>query len=51
MDELEANMRSRGCSRIRVCAKAANQLAAACYSARGYQPYEIIFTKRLDNGA
>jgi ribosomal protein S18 acetylase RimI-like enzyme len=51
MDELEANMRSRGCSRIRVCAKAANQLAVACYTARGYQPYEIIFTKRLDNGA
>ncbi len=51
MDELEARMRSRGCSRIRVCSKAANQLAVACYTARGYRPYEIVFTKRLDNGA
>jgi len=47
MDELEARMRSRGCSRIRLCAKAANQLAIACYTARGYRPYEIIFSKRL----
>jgi len=51
MDELEAKMRSRGCSRIRVCAKAANQLAVACYTARGYRPYEIVFTKRLDDDA
>jgi ribosomal protein S18 acetylase RimI-like enzyme len=51
LDELEAKMRSRGCSRIRVCSKAANQLAVACYTARGYQPYEIVFAKRLDNGA
>jgi ribosomal protein S18 acetylase RimI-like enzyme len=51
MDELEARMRSRGCSRIRVCSKAANQLAVACYTAHGYRPYEIVFTKRLDNGA
>jgi ribosomal protein S18 acetylase RimI-like enzyme len=47
MDEIEAKMRSRGCSRIRICSKAANQLAVACYTARGYQPYEIIFAKRL----
>jgi ribosomal protein S18 acetylase RimI-like enzyme len=51
LDELEAKMRSRGCSRIRVCSKAANQLAVACYTARGYRPYEIVFVKRLDNGA
>ena len=50
MDEIEATMQSRGCSRIRVCAKAANQLAIACYTVRGYQPYEIIFAKRLDDG-
>jgi ribosomal protein S18 acetylase RimI-like enzyme len=51
LDELEAKMRSRGCARIRVCSKAANQLAIACYTARGYRPYEIIYAKRLDNGA
>jgi ribosomal protein S18 acetylase RimI-like enzyme len=51
LDELEAGMRSRGCSRIRICAKAANQLAVTCYTARGYRPYEIVFAKRLDNGA
>jgi ribosomal protein S18 acetylase RimI-like enzyme len=50
MDELEALMRSRGCSRIRVCSKAANQLAVACYTARGYRPYEIVFAKRIGNG-
>ncbi len=48
MDELEARMRSCGCSRIRVCSKAANQVAVACYTARGYQPYEIVFAKQLD---
>jgi ribosomal protein S18 acetylase RimI-like enzyme len=51
MNELEAEMRSRGCSRTRVCSKAANQLAVTCYTARGYQPYEIVFAKRLDDGA
>jgi ribosomal protein S18 acetylase RimI-like enzyme len=51
LDEVEARMRSRGCSRVRVCSKAANQLAVACYTARGYRPYEIVFTKRLDNCA
>jgi GNAT superfamily N-acetyltransferase len=51
LDKLEAGMRSRGCSRIRICAKAANQLAVACYTARGYRPYEIVFAKRLDDGA
>ena len=51
LDELEAKMRSRGCSRIRVCSKAANQLAVACYTACSYRPYEIVFAKRLDDGA
>jgi ribosomal protein S18 acetylase RimI-like enzyme len=50
MDEVEAKMRSRGCSRIRICSKAANQLAVSCYATRGYRPYEIVFAKRLDNG-
>src|SRR5262249_54566511 len=51
MDELEAKMRSCRCPRTQVCSKAANQLAVACYTARGYRPYEIVFAKRLDNGA
>jgi ribosomal protein S18 acetylase RimI-like enzyme len=48
LEALETAMRERGCSRIRVCSKAANQLAIACYETRGYRPYEIIFSKQLD---
>src|SRR5262245_43845623 len=47
LDAIETAMRERGCSRIRVCSKAANQLAIACYETRGYRPYEIIFSKQL----
>jgi len=50
MDELEAKMRSRGCSRIRISSKAANQIAVACYTARGYQPFRIVFAKQLEDG-
>jgi len=48
LDAIETAMRERGCSRIRVCSKAANQLAIACYETRGYRPYEIIFSKPLN---
>ncbi len=48
LDALEMEMRSRGCRRIRICSKAANHLAMECYKKVGYQPYEIIFAKRLD---
>lgn len=48
LDAIETAMRERGCSRIRVCSKAANQLAIACYETRGYRPYEIIFSKQLN---
>jgi ribosomal protein S18 acetylase RimI-like enzyme len=48
LDALETEMRSRGCRRIRICSKAANHLASECYKKAGYQPYEIIFAKRLD---
>jgi ribosomal protein S18 acetylase RimI-like enzyme len=48
LDAVETAMRERGCSRIRVCSKAANQLAIACYEKRGYRPYEIIFSKQLN---
>jgi ribosomal protein S18 acetylase RimI-like enzyme len=48
LEALELEMRARGCSRMRICLKAANQLALACYRTAGYQPYEIFLTKRLD---
>jgi ribosomal protein S18 acetylase RimI-like enzyme len=48
LDAVETAMRERGCSRIRVCSKAANRLAVACYEMRGYRPYEIIFSKQLN---
>ena len=44
---LEAEMRERGCRRIRLCAKAANAGAIACYEAAGYRPYEVILSKPM----
>ena len=44
---LEAEMRGRGCRRIRICAKAANAGALACYEAAGYRPYEVILSKPM----
>jgi|SRR5215467_1043297 len=48
LEVLELEMRTRGCSRMRICSKAANHLALACYRRAGYQPYEVLLTKRLD---
>ena len=48
LEVLELEMRARGCSRMRICSKAANHLALECYRRAGYQPYEIVLTKRLD---
>jgi ribosomal protein S18 acetylase RimI-like enzyme len=47
LQAIEAEMRHRGCQRIRICSKAANQVAIQCYEKAGYQPYEIMFAKRL----
>ena len=44
---LETAMRERGCPRIRICAKAANSGALACYEAALYRPYEVILSKPL----
>ena len=44
---LEAEMRERGCRRIRICAKATNSGAVACYEAAGYRPYEVILSKPI----
>jgi ribosomal protein S18 acetylase RimI-like enzyme len=48
LEALEFEMHARGCSRMRICSKAANQLALAYYRRAGYQPYEILLTKRLN---
>jgi ribosomal protein S18 acetylase RimI-like enzyme len=45
--ELEAVLRERGCRRIRICAKAANTGAIACYEAADYRPYEVILSKPI----
>jgi ribosomal protein S18 acetylase RimI-like enzyme len=47
LEVLELEMQARGCSRMRICSKATNDLALACYRRAGYQPYEIVLTKRL----
>ena len=44
---VEAAMRERGCRRIRICAKATNVGAVACYQAADYRPYEVILSKPL----
>jgi len=44
---IEAEMRHRGCRRARVHAKAGNRAALKCYEARGYDRYEIIYSKSL----
>ena len=43
----EAAMRQRGCVRLRLCAKATNLGAVACYEAAGYRPYEVILSKPI----
>ncbi len=47
LKEIEKEMKSRGCERIRICTKASNLLALKCYEASGYSQYEIILTKPL----
>jgi ribosomal protein S18 acetylase RimI-like enzyme len=47
LEVLELEMRARGCNRMRIGSKATNHLALACYRRAGYQPYEIVLTKRL----
>jgi len=45
LDEFEVQMRERRCVRLRLCAKATNLGAIACYEAAGYRPYEVILSK------
>jgi ribosomal protein S18 acetylase RimI-like enzyme len=40
LEALELEMGGRGCSRMRICSKATNHLALACYRKAGYQPYD-----------
>jgi ribosomal protein S18 acetylase RimI-like enzyme len=44
---IEAEMRRRGCRRIRICSKAANLAAVSCHQSAGYRPYEIIYAKAI----
>jgi ribosomal protein S18 acetylase RimI-like enzyme len=48
LQAVEAEMRSRGCRRIRICSKATNRAAIRCYDKAGYRPYEVILAKPLD---
>jgi ribosomal protein S18 acetylase RimI-like enzyme len=45
--EFETAMRQRGCVRLRLCAKATNLGAVACYEAAGYPAYEVILSKPI----
>jgi ribosomal protein S18 acetylase RimI-like enzyme len=45
--EFETAMRQRGCTRLRLCAKATNLGAVACYEAAGYRAYEVILSKPI----
>ncbi len=47
LQAIEAEMRQRGCARIRICTKALNLSALKCYEATGYLPYEITLSKPL----
>jgi ribosomal protein S18 acetylase RimI-like enzyme len=44
---VEAEMKNKGCARIRICSKAANSVALGAYAKAGYKPYEVTLTKRL----
>lgn len=43
----EEAMQTKGCVRVRVCAKASNSEAVRFYSDNGYSPYEIVYAKTL----
>ncbi len=46
---VEAEMKDKGCARIRICSKAANSVALGAYAKAGYKPYEVTLTKRLSD--
>lgn len=43
----EDAMAELGCTRLRICAKAANQAALDCYAGFGFTAYEVILEKRI----
>ncbi len=47
LEAAESSMQKRGCKRVRVCAKASNELAISLYRHAGYRAYEIIFSKNF----
>jgi ribosomal protein S18 acetylase RimI-like enzyme len=47
LEAAEAEMAGRGCTRLRICAKASNQAALGCYAGFGFIPYEVILEKPI----
>ena len=47
LDAIATEMRRRGCRRIRICSKATNAEALACYDDCGFRAYEVILEKPL----
>jgi ribosomal protein S18 acetylase RimI-like enzyme len=47
LSSVEDEMRNRGCARIRICSKAANDAALGCYRRAGGGGYELILEKAL----
>lgn len=44
---IEAEMRRRGCRRMRITAKAGNRLALRSYEDAGFRPYEVTLSKEI----
>jgi GNAT superfamily N-acetyltransferase len=47
LEAVEAEMRKRGCRRMRINAKAGNAAGLRFYEAVGYRAYEVTFTKSI----
>lgn len=47
---IEGAMAARGCTRLRICAKASNQAALGCYDRFGFVAYEVILEKPIGSG-
>jgi ribosomal protein S18 acetylase RimI-like enzyme len=48
LKEVETLMHQQGCKRMRICSKATNMHAVRFYQSSGFKPYEIIFSKVLE---
>jgi ribosomal protein S18 acetylase RimI-like enzyme/catechol 2,3-dioxygenase-like lactoylglutathione lyase family enzyme len=50
LSAIEQQLASAGITRMRIASLAANTLAQATYRRAGYEPYEIVFEKRIGSG-